>query len=384
MCNKSPFLWTFSFLEHNYVIMKIKILKEKAKPGLWANIHAKRKRGERPAKPGEEDYPDKKQWDKLTKEDQIPGGLADKKSPEDFDPVKLRQGIAIEKEHTSNDKIATEIAMDHLTEDPFYYDKLKAIESNKKPMKLKLKNNNKKMEEQEVMAQEPPTDMTMEPDYEGEMAKSDLYKMKKYSAALFDMLDEEDQLPAWVQAKITLAADYLGTIKHFLEYKIENGEELDEEQLHELSVKQKATFDFNKDDKITGDEIAKVRAGEKPDLGESLVIEGTCDEGQEHLLELFYEECGCGHVAKQPLEEAEYQGRKVQLNKPMRGDVKKFKVFVKDPKTGNVKKVNFGDPNMRIKKSNPARRKSFRARHNCDNPGPKTKARYWSCRKWEE
>ena len=80
--------------------------------------------------------------------------------------------------------------------------------------------------------------------------------------------------------------------------------------------------------------------------------------------------------------EAEYQGRKVKLNKPMRGDVKKFKVFVKDPKTGNVKKVNFGDKKMRIKKSNPKRRKSFRARHNCDNPGPKTKARYWSCRKW--
>ena len=80
--------------------------------------------------------------------------------------------------------------------------------------------------------------------------------------------------------------------------------------------------------------------------------------------------------------EAEYKGRKEKLNKPMSGDVKKFKVFVKDPKTGNVKKVNFGDKKMRIKKSNPKRRKSFRARHNCDNPGPKTKARYWSCRKW--
>ena len=87
--------------------------------------------------------------------------------------------------------------------------------------------------------------------------------------------------------------------------------------------------------------------------------------------------------------EAEYQGRKVPLNKPMRGDVKKFKVYVKDPKTGNTKKVNFGHggtsakrPTMRIRKSNPARRRSFRARHNCDNPGPKTKARYWSCRKW--
>ena len=82
------------------------------------------------------------------------------------------------------------------------------------------------------------------------------------------------------------------------------------------------------------------------------------------------------------LDEAEYQGRKVPLGKPMRGDVKKFKVYVRDPKTKNIKKVNFGDPNMKIKKSNPARRRSFRARHNCDNPGPRTKARYWSCRKW--
>ena len=87
--------------------------------------------------------------------------------------------------------------------------------------------------------------------------------------------------------------------------------------------------------------------------------------------------------------EAEYRGRKVKLNKPMRGDVKKFKVYVKDPKTGNIKKVNFGHggtsakrPTMRIRKSNPARRRSFRARHNCDNPGPKTKARDWSCRNW--
>ena len=87
------------------------------------------------------------------------------------------------------------------------------------------------------------------------------------------------------------------------------------------------------------------------------------------------------------LNEAEYQGRKVKLGKPTRGDVKKFKVYVKNPK-GNVVKVNFGhkgkggEKTMRIKKSDPARRKSFRARHNCDNPGPRHKARYWSCRAW--
>lgn len=96
----------------------------------------------------------------------------------------------------------------------------------------------------------------------------------------------------------------------------------------------------------------------------------------------FFEEYGVMWFNEDQLDEAEYQGRSVPLGKPMRGDVKKFKVYVKDPKTGNVKKVNFGDPNMTIKKSNPARRRSFRARHNCDNPGPRTKARYWSCRKW--
>ena len=80
--------------------------------------------------------------------------------------------------------------------------------------------------------------------------------------------------------------------------------------------------------------------------------------------------------------EAEYQGRDVQLGKPTQGDVKKFKVYVKNPKTGKVIKVNFGQKGMVIKKDNPAARKSFRARMNCDSPGPRTKANYWSCRKW--
>jgi len=94
---------------------------------------------------------------------------------------------------------------------------------------------------------------------------------------------------------------------------------------------------------------------------------------------------------KPDINEAEYQGRTVKLGKPTRGDVKKFKVYVKNPQ-GNVVKVNFGhggtsakksgEKTMKIKKSNPERRKAFRARHNCDNPGPRHKARYWSCRAW--
>lgn len=115
-------------------------------------------------------------------------------------------------------------------------------------------------------------------------------------------------------------------------------------------------------------------------------IEITLEDDQD-----FHEEFGYLGYPEQEIWEAEYQGRKVPLNKPMRGDVKKFKVYVKDPKTGNVKMVRFGhqgggknkdSKTMRIKKSNAARRKSFRARHNCSNPGPRTKARYWSCRAW--
>jgi hypothetical protein len=114
------------------------------------------------------------------------------------------------------------------------------------------------------------------------------------------------------------------------------------------------------------------------DEEEELYDEETYDDDND-----FYEEYGemWYNDDDDPMDEAEYQGRKVKLGKPMQGDVKKFKVYVKNPK-GNIVKVNFGDPNMRIKKSNPARRRSFRARHNCDNPGPRHKARYWSCRKW--
>jgi len=82
------------------------------------------------------------------------------------------------------------------------------------------------------------------------------------------------------------------------------------------------------------------------------------------------------------LSEAKYHGKSVPLGKRLPGDVKKSKVYVRKP-NGNIVKVNFGDKKMKIKKSNPKRRKSFRARHHCENPGPRWKARYWSCRAWE-
>jgi len=121
------------------------------------------------------------------------------------------------------------------------------------------------------------------------------------------------------------------------------------------------------------DSIAAEPAYEPLPEADEITVEDTQD---------FHEMFGYLGFPETELWEAEYRGRKVALGRPMKGDVKKFKVYVKDPKTGNVKKVNFGDPNMRIKKHIPGRRKSFRARHNCANPGPRTKARYWSCRKW--
>ena len=113
------------------------------------------------------------------------------------------------------------------------------------------------------------------------------------------------------------------------------------------------------------------------DLGKSVILEN----GQKVYLDIPM-------VDDVLINEAEYQGRKVKLGKIMQGDIKKFKVYVKNDK-GKVVKVNFGfggksakGKRMTIKKNNPQRRKSFRARHNCDNPGPRWKPRYWACRTW--
>ena len=147
-------------------------------------------------------------------------------------------------------------------------------------------------------------------DREGDMAKDDLRTIDDAAEELYSILQADDNLPEWVQSKITKAVDYIDTARDYM--KAQNYEE---------------------------------------------------------------------GVAEDDVDEAKYQGREVPLGKKMAGDVKKSKVYVRKP-NGNIVKVNFGDKKMRIKKSNPARRKSFRARHNCANPGPRHKARYWSCRSW--
>lgn len=143
--------------------------------------------------------------------------------------------------------------------------------------------------------------------------------------------DGEGNIKAWVQSLMTLGADYLDTVAHYLSSENKDG-------------------DVNVDIDMPShksDEEEVVSTGERTSYA------------------------------------AKYQGKTVTLNKPFRtpSGPKKFSVYVKNDK-GNVVKVNFGDPNMRIKDNIPGRRKNFRARHNCENPGPKTKARYWSCRQW--
>ena len=184
---------------------------------------------------------------------------------------------------------------------------------------------------EEACGCEMPQEEPVEKDHEVGMSKSQMYHAMKNAKAIHDMLQqvsEREGIEGWVASKLTKASDYLKVVKDYLEYEMVQ-----------------AGFEKN----------------EQP---------------------------------QEEMDEAKYKGKTVKLGKPIRtgtDEPGKFKVYVKDPKTGNVKMVRFGhqgggknkdSKTMRIKKSNPARRKSFRARHNCDNPGPRTKARYWSCRAW--
>ena len=153
---------------------------------------------------------------------------------------------------------------------------------------------------------------------------------------------------------------------------------LQKEVADDAAINQPGRFYGDDNDNKNIDEIEEYDVENETDMKEFVKFM------REYNQQLSEATCDC-------LLEAEYQGRSVPLGKPMRGDVKKFKVYVKNP-AGNVVKVNFGhggtsaaskgEKTMKIRKSNPKARKSFRARHNCDNPGPRTKARYWSCRKW--
>jgi len=144
------------------------------------------------------------------------------------------------------------------------------------------------------------------------------------------------------------------------------------------------------------EEIDEIEAEDDTEFTVSLkhLLKKHVDKGGEIEEDMSIQEVLDMNIIDENITEAKDKGKTVQLNKPTRGDSKKFKVYVNTGKKNadgsiKVKKVNFGHggtsakrPTMRIRKSNPKRRKAFRARHRCDNPGPKTMARYWSCKKW--
>lgn len=183
---------------------------------------------------------------------------------------------------------------------------------------------------------------------EGQMQREQLMKMHEQLMEIEEYL-EGIVFEEWTKDMISKAEIYIQNIYDFIEAnKIEVEDEEDDEE-DDTEAK------FKYEDPKTGEIYNYKRQGIYKKDGRVLV----------------------------PVNASEYQGRKVQLGKPFRTPKgpKKFSVYVKNDK-GNVVKVNFGDPNMKIKKNIPERRKSFRARHNCDNPGPRWKARYWSCRAW--
>jgi hypothetical protein len=133
---------------------------------------------------------------------------------------------------------------------------------------------------------------------------------------------------------------------------------------------------------IVGNPYATAFAPVQEDITEDETVTELDEDVIEEYCPICLAEVLSGKHPEQ-LGEAEYRGRKVKLGKPFRtpGGPKKSSVYVKNKK-GNIIKVNFGDPNMRIKKNIPGRRKNFRARHNCSTAKDRTSARYWSCRAW--
>lgn len=208
-------------------------------------------------------------------------------------------------------------------------------------------------------------------DREGDMAKDDLRTIDDAAEELYSILQADDNLPEWVQAKITKAVDYIDTARDYMK-----AQKYEEGSIEEYGDTAKGQKMLTKVQKRAVDRVVSKKADTDPKYAKKNA--DTANRAWDRFGEK--EKYGEG-VAEGTLDEAKYQGREVPLGKKMAGDVKKSKVYVRKP-NGNVVKVNFGDKKMRIKKSNPARRKSFRARHNCANPGPRHKARYWSCRSW--
>ena len=276
--------------------------------GLWPNIHAKRERGESPAKPGDKGYPDKKQWNKLTKE-----GENESNNYMFWSNLKGIHDDAVEILNMDNSKVDALIADGH----QWAFEHLVTSKDDIEEVYHFLEGN---LEGNETMMSE---DMGESKNY---MFWSSLKTIAHASGELLKMdKNAVDNILSdghgWALDHIATSNDDMEEVYHFL---------------------------ANTLNAYNGD------------------TEGGYED--EH-----------GSVEGGKLYEGKYDDK--PLGKPMKGDVKKFKVYVKNAK-GNVVKVNFGDPNMEIKRDNPERKKAFRARHNCAEAKDRTTPKYWSCKMW--
>jgi len=238
------------------------------------------------------------------------------------------------------------------------------------------------------------------------------YKALEKMQGELGKLGDEDELPTWWTNKVATAVSRIDDMADYLDTQVDEAYQLDEKITGLIKKSDKSNISYSILKKVYDRGMAAWKTGHRPGTTpqqwafarvNSFITKGSGTWGKadkdlaQQVESLNFEEPCCGDCNNNEEYESEYEsqlnewgeieeesehgGRSVTLNKPMAGDVKKSKVYVKNEK-GNVVKVEFGDPNMTIKKHIPARRKSFRARHNCDNPGPKWMARYWSCKAW--
>ena len=236
---------------------------------------------------------------------------------------------------------------------------------------------------------------------EAKMHRTTLAHLMADTKVLLKLIEDGDDLPEWLESKITKAGDYMSSAARYIagseareQGQLEEAEQVPlerEEMLQAISQ-----LDDEELARIVGQADLQQRLSEQNLLSEYTMVDGYFDlyealqdaideDGNTPCPQCLYEtmvdaDCGCPDM----ISEAEYKGRKVKLNKRLPGDVKKFKAFVKGcgKDKNRVTKINFGDKKMKIKKNIPGRRKSFRARHKCHTAKDKCTARYWSCKAW--
>jgi hypothetical protein len=225
------------------------------------------------------------------------------------------------------------------------------------------------------------------------MSVGSLNSIKKHAENILESLNDpmvkNNLTESWLQGKIAITEDYMLTIHNYVMFVDENEEEPEDSEVDaaaedltvdNLYIPEESEYVSAEEVSFDENDVVEIDiAKERPGLWENIRRKKQ-REGKNYKPAKPGDKDRPSKEAWKKAQGAEYQGRKVTLNKPFRTPKgpKKFAVYVKN-KSGNVVIVRFGDKNMEIRRDDPNRRRNFRSRHNCDNPGPKDRARYWSC-----